>query len=102
MAKTRSKSKKKSGASSTRAKGTKKSAVKRKTTAKPAKRARLDLREIRRDIERARAYLGTRPSALSAGTSLDETQAGLDRLMAEIDGFCGRGNCGPVMVIDLA
>jgi hypothetical protein len=105
VAKTRSKSRK-PGGSSTRAKGTKKSAGKRKTAAKRAKRpatpARLDLKAVRRDIERARAYLGTRPSALPAGTSLDETQAAFDRLMAEIDSFCGRGNCGPAMVIDLA
>jgi hypothetical protein len=101
VAKTRSKSRK-PGGSSTRAKGTKKSAGKRKTTAKRAKPARLDLRVVRRDIERARAYLGTRPSALSAGTSLDETQAALDRLVAEIDAFCARGNCGPVMVIAFA
>lgn len=101
MAKTRSKSRKKSGASTTRAKGTKKSAGKRKTAAKRAK-PRLDLKAVRRDIERARAYLGTRPGALSAGTSLEETQAALDRLTAEIDSFCARGNCGPVMVIALA
>jgi hypothetical protein len=98
VAKTRSKSRKTGG---TRAKGTKKSAGKRKT-AKRATPARLDLKVVRRDLERARAYLGTRPSALAAGASLDETQAALDRLMAEIDGFCARGNCGPVMVIALA
>ena len=100
MAKTRSKSRK-TGGSSTRAKGTKKSAAKRKTAAKRAK-PRLDLKAVRRDIERARAYLGTRPGALAAGTSLEETQAAFDRLTAEIDSFCARGNCGPVMVIDLA
>jgi starvation-inducible outer membrane lipoprotein len=98
VAKTRSKSRK-PGASSTRAKGTKKSARKRKTAVKRAKPARLDLKVVRRDIERARARLGTRPSALSAGASLDETQAALGRLMAEIDGFCAGGNCGPSMVI---
>ena len=98
MAKTRSKSRK-PGGSSTRAKGTKKSA-KRKTAAKRAK-PRLDLKAVRRDIERARTYLGTRPGALSAGTSLEETQAALDRLTAAIDSFCADGNCGPVMVIDL-
>jgi hypothetical protein len=99
VAKTRSKSRKSGG--STRAKGAKKSPGKRKTAAKRAK-PRLDLNAVRRDIERARAYLGTRPSALSAGLSLDETQAALDRLTAEIDSFCARGNCGPVMVLDLA
>jgi len=98
VAKTRSKSRKTAG---TRAKGTKKSAPKRKTAAKRAK-PRLDLKAVRRDIERARAYLGTRPGALAAGTSLEETQAAFDRLTAEIDSFCARGNCGPVMVIDLA
>ena len=96
MAKTRSKSRKPGG---TRAKGTKKSAGKRKTTAKRAKPARLDLKAVRRDIERARARLGTRPSALYPGTSLEETQAALDRLVGEIDRFCADGNCGPVMVI---
>ena len=100
MAKTRSKSRK-PGGSSTRAKGTKKSAGKRKTAATRAK-PRLDLKAVRRDIERARAYLGARPGALSAGSSLDETQAALDRMVAEIDSFCARGNCGPVMVIALA
>ena len=100
MAKTRSKSRK-PGGSSTRAKGTKKSAAKRKTAPKRAK-PRLDLKAVRRDIERARAYLGARPGALSAGSSLDETQAALDRMVAEIDSFCARGNCGPVMVIALA
>jgi hypothetical protein len=99
VAKTRSKSRKTGG--STRAKGTKKSAGKRKTAAKRAK-PRLDLKAVRRDIERARAYLGTRPGALAAGTSLEETQAAFDRLTAEIDSFCARGNCGPVMVIALA
>ena len=106
MAKTRSKSRKKSGASSIRAKGTKKSAGKRKTAVKRAKRpatpAPLDLKAVRSDIERARAYLGTSSSALSAGASLDETQAALGRLIAEIDGFCAGGNCGPSMVIALA
>jgi hypothetical protein len=98
VAKTRSKSRK-SGAS-TRAKGTKKSAGKRKTAAKRAKRpARLNLKKLRRDIDRALAYLGTR--ALSAGPS-DEPQASLERLAAEIDGICARGNCGPSMVIALA
>ena len=29
-------------------------------------------------------------------------QAAFDRLTAEIDSFCARGNCGPVMVIALA
>jgi hypothetical protein len=100
VAKTRSKSRK-TGGSSTRAKGAKKSAAKRKTAAKRPK-PRLDLKAVRRDIERARAYLGTRPGALAAGTSLEETQAAFDRLTAEIDSFCARGNCGPVMVIDLA
>jgi hypothetical protein len=33
---------------------------------------------------------------------LEETQAAFDRLTAEIDSFCARGNCGPVMVIALA
>jgi hypothetical protein len=106
VAKTRSKSRKKSGASSTRAKGTKKSAGKRKTAVTRAKRptapAGLNLKMLRSDIERARAYLGTRPSALYAGASLDETQAALGRLMAEIDGICAGGNCGPAMVFDFA
>jgi hypothetical protein len=98
VAKTRSKSRK-TGGSSTRAKGAKKSAAKRKTAAKRAK-PRLDLKAVQRDIERARAYLGTRPGALSAGASLEQAQAGLDRLTAAIDSFCADGNCGPVMVID--
>jgi hypothetical protein len=97
VAKTRSKSRK-PGGSSTRAKGTKKSAAKRKTAPKRAK-PRLDLKAVQRDIDRARAYLGTRPGALSAGTSLEQTQAALDRLTAQIDSFCADGNCGPVMVI---
>ena len=101
MAKTRSKSRKKSGASTTRAKATKRSAGKRKTAAKRAK-PRLDLKAVRRDIERARAYLGTRPGALSAGASLEQTQAALGRLMAEIDGICAGGYCGPAMVFDFA
>jgi hypothetical protein len=105
VAKTRSKSRK-SGASSTRAKGTKKSATKRKTAPKRAKRpatpAGLNLKTLRRDIELARAYLGTRPLALAAGPSLDETQAALGRLVAEIDGICDRGSCGPSMVIAFA
>ena len=96
MAKTRSKSRKTGG---TRAKGTKKSAGKRKAATKRAKPAGLDLKAVQRDIERARARLGARPSALYAGTSLEETQAALDRLVGEIDSFCARGNCGPVMVI---
>jgi hypothetical protein len=97
VAKTRSKSRK-PGGSSTRAKGTKKSAAKRKTAPKRAK-PRLDLEAVKRDIQRARAYLGTRPGALSAGASLEQTQAALDRLTAQIDSFCADGNCGPVMVI---
>lgn len=99
MAKTRSRSRK-SGAS-TRAKGTKKS-VKRKTAAKRAKRratpAGLDLKKLRRDIDRAVASLGVR--ALAAGaTPTGETQASLGRLAAEIDAICDRGDCGPSMVI---
>jgi hypothetical protein len=96
VAKTRSKSRKTGG---TRAKGTKKSAGKRKTAAKRAKPARLDLTVVRGDLQRARARLGTRPSALYARTSLEERQAALDRLVGEIDRFCADGNCGPVMVI---
>jgi len=102
----------KSGAPSTRARGTKKTVAKRtsakRTTAKRAKpRARaagLDLKKLRREIDMAVGSLSRRRAGRSSAT-LDEAQMVLSRWATEIDSMCAAaelGPCGPTMLMPLA
>ena len=112
MAKTRSRSRK-PGASSTRAKGTKKSAGKRKVSTKRAKPQAatprtpeaLDLKRLRREIDMAVSALSRRVAMRAQpSANLDEAQAMLTRWASEIDSnLCDPdevdGPCGPTMLI---
>ncbi len=116
MAKTRGKSRK-SGASSTRAKGTKKSAGKRKVSTKRAKPQVaamprtpdvLDLKRLRREIDMAVSALSRRVAMRAQpSANLDEAQTMLTRWASEIDNnLCDPnevdGPCGPTMLILLS
>jgi hypothetical protein len=109
VAKTRGKTRK-PGASSTRAKGTRKSAGKRKVSpkrAKPQGPAVLDLKRLRREIDMAVSALSRRVAMRAQPSAdLDEAQTMLTRWASEIDNnLCadeGDGPCGPTMLIPLS
>lgn len=110
MAKTRSRPRKSSA--STRAKGARKGAGKKKASVKRARvSARpkpevLDLKTLRRQIDKAVGVLARRLTMTAQpSATLSGTQATLSRWAAEIDEICEDptgGTCGPSMVIDLS
>ena len=65
-----------------------------------AKKNRVDLKKIRKDLERALVHVGQRPArdvaAVEAGV---DTATILTRMISEIDQICGNGECGDTMII---
>ena len=65
-----------------------------------AKKGRVDLKKIRKDLERALAHVQKAPAkdveAVQAG---ENTATKLTRMMSAIDDICNSGECGVSMII---
>ena len=65
-----------------------------------AKKNRVDLKEIRKDLGRALAHVRQRPERdVAAVQEGMDTASILTRMMSEIDQICGNGECGDTMII---
>jgi hypothetical protein len=95
---------KKASKKKTKARGAKPRAAKkasgRAAKSAAAKKNRVDLKKIRKDLERALAHVRQAPArdvgAVQAG---EDTATKLTRMMAEIDDICTSGDCGDTMII---
>ena len=65
-----------------------------------AKKNRVDLKEILKDLGRALAHVRQRPARdVAAVQEGVDTATILTRMMSEIDQICGNGECGDTMII---
>jgi hypothetical protein len=65
-----------------------------------AKKDRVDLKKMRKDLERALAHVRLKPARdVAAVQEGVDTATILTRMMSEIDQICGNGECGETMII---
>jgi len=63
------------------------------------KKGRVDLKQIKKDLERALAHVRQAPARDIAAAQVGmDTATKLTRMMDDIDAICASGDCGPDMV----
>ena len=68
--------------------------------ASTAKRDGVDLKKVRKDLERALAHVRREPARdVAAAQAGMDTASKLARMMADIDDICNSGDCGDAMII---
>jgi len=93
------------------AKKASKKAKTRKSTSRPAKKStrgakseaakkgQVDLKKIKKDLERALAHVRQAPARdIAAAQAGMDTATKLTRMMADIDDICNSGDCGSSMI----
>ena len=78
------------------------SAKKATRSAKSAasKKGQVDLKKVKKDLERALAHVRQAPARDVAAAQMGmDTASKLTRMMADIDDICNSGDCGPSMII---